>query len=79
MKKNVIFKSQAWKDFKTPPQHESDAYGPSSNHLWIYYPEDNYVTQWYNWSGYSEDIKELKKKKAMWCYCLKPNIPGETK
>ena len=77
----VCFEEQVWKSFKTPPGDDSEGgYGPSGNHLWVYYPDDNWVSQWHNWSGCSSDIKELIEEKAMWCYCLepiKPNIKGK--
>jgi hypothetical protein len=75
----VVFENQVWRDFKIPPEGDGGGYGPSSCHLWVYYPEDNYVTQWHNWSGCSRDIKELIKEKAMWCYCLEPIMPRKTK
>ena len=73
----VIFKSQTWKDFKTPPHIEHDGYGPSGMDLFIYYPKNKRIACWTNWSGSSIDIKSLKKEKALWCYKLYPLNPGE--
>jgi len=75
----VHYTEQKWRTFKTPPGDDSEGgYGPSGNHLWVYHPDDNWVSQWHNWSGCSSDIKELIQEKAMWCYAVPPHAPEIT-
>jgi len=75
MKKLVNYDVQFWNDFSNPPNQVDSGYGPSGLDLWIYDPKSNYISTWVNWSGSSEDIKALKKDKALWCYQIKPLPP----
>jgi hypothetical protein len=80
--KPVVFSPQVWRDFKSPPgsefpDMEDDGYGPSGLDIFVYYPEDERVSSWVNWSGCPSDIKNLKKNKALWCYSYQPHMPKE--
>jgi len=78
----VIYLSEFWRDFSTPPSDYGDAgHGPSSCNLWIYYPKSSsmphggYITDWLNWSNSDDDIKRLKEANALWCFKLPPKEP----
>ena len=71
----VTYETQFWNDFKNPPTVEFYGYGPTGIHIWIYYPHDNSKLLWTNWAGNINDIKNLKKRKALWCYQVSPLQP----
>jgi hypothetical protein len=71
----VQYEEQYWRTFDILPDDGFAGYGPSGVNLCIYFPKDNSILNWANWSGLSNDIKNLKKQKCMWCYRASVKAP----